>query len=267
MKFLRSTTTLPLLLLLSGTQQHVTALDLPKYTDMDTAKLFVGNFNRETKGVSSFTLQFPPACGETHIVVRRETLIGVSGCLACKCRRATTPRSSAGPTSCSSRTSTATSGASPCSSSCTARSCLATATVRYVSFPFLSFLPFYPPSRSPFSLLPAFLPLFPFPFVLFLPPRCLDTRRIRAIEVESQNTLRRGHCVKPKFRLADDELVPPARHSALPEAAAATTPTPRPPRQTASKVRMRCAPGAQRPVDFEWKPYLTIVVERWGEGG
>ncbi|KAL3959254.1 hypothetical protein ACCO45_007416 [Purpureocillium lilacinum] len=50
MKFLRSTTTLPLLLLLSGTQQHVTALDLPKYTDMDTAKLFVGNFNRETKG-------------------------------------------------------------------------------------------------------------------------------------------------------------------------------------------------------------------------
>jgi len=66
MKFLRSTTTLPLLLLLSGTQQHVTALDLPKYTDMDTAKLFVGNFNRETKGVSSFTLQFPPACGETY---------------------------------------------------------------------------------------------------------------------------------------------------------------------------------------------------------
>ncbi|GJN74939.1 hypothetical protein PLICBS_009032 [Purpureocillium lilacinum] len=69
MQFLRSTTTLPLLLLLSGTQQHVTALDLPKYTDMDTAKLFVGNFNRETKGTCDHATQ---QCRSNFVLIENQ---------------------------------------------------------------------------------------------------------------------------------------------------------------------------------------------------
>ncbi|GJN85327.1 hypothetical protein PLIIFM63780_008894 [Purpureocillium lilacinum] len=75
MKFLRSTTTLPsslllpLLLLLSSAQQHVTALDLPKYTDMDTAKLFVGSFNRETKGTCDHATQ---QCRSNFVLIENQ---------------------------------------------------------------------------------------------------------------------------------------------------------------------------------------------------
>lgn len=210
MKFLRSTTTLPsslllpLLLLLSSAQQHVTALDLPKYTDMDTAKLFVGSFNRETKGVSCVCLPCPalqlPApikflqarskMHSTHTHTnRREKLIGVSG--ASRANVDVRPRHAAVPVQLRAHREPARLRQGPARATQAAQRGHALLQPQSGTFPSLllsSLLP--PPSLSPcVSLhLPAFLP----PFLLvplhslspsfYLLSR-LGTRKTGAIEV------------------------------------------------------------------------------------